>query len=198
MVYLVIQIGNLEFCSAESWCVSLSKVSSAARVHAEEFRQIKSEEMTGSKRYSKMWHIKMPWGPPGSCGVGDAGSLSSRIHPAEVLGNLISKEHCLGLQITPMCMAWVRSSGFKPGATSTWGLSSSVAPCSVFGLQNTGGREVLLLFAVSCGCSTGEWVLVPIGRRGSSAGLSHSWQRPELWQTPDPLGRAESHCKGVV
>lgn len=35
-------------------CVSLSEVSSAACLHAEEFREIKSEEVTGSRRCRKM------------------------------------------------------------------------------------------------------------------------------------------------
>lgn len=34
----------------------------------------------------------------GSCGLGDAGTWSGRMHSAEVLGDLISREHCLGLQ----------------------------------------------------------------------------------------------------
>lgn len=73
-------------------CVSLSEVSSAACLHAEEFREIKSEEVTGSRRCRKMCDTQCCESLRSSA-TGDTGIWSSSMCVAEVLGD---HKHGLG------------------------------------------------------------------------------------------------------
>lgn len=156
-------------------CVSLSEVSSAACLHAEEFREIKSEEVTGSRRCRKMCDTQCCESLCSSA-MGDTGTWSSGICVAEVLGD---HKHGLGEVF-----------GLQPTSCQPMGTVPICCPLSCLWMANHGGqRDALVLFCVlSVTVKQAARMLVPISRRGSCGGLSVTAGRdPKFGRFPNPL-----------
>lgn len=156
-------------------CVSLSEVSSTACLHAEEFREIKSEEVTASRRCRKMCDMQCCESLSSSA-AGDTGTWSSGTCVAEVLG-----DHKRGLG---------EVFGLQPMSRRHMGTVPIHCPLFCLWIANHGGqRDALVLFCVlPVTVKQAARMLVPVSRRGSCGGLSVTAGRgPKFGGFPNPL-----------